>query len=466
MTHVGRSVAAVASVLVLATSSLGYAAISTFTGSVKHVETASTRQPQPIEPSRPLNILLVGNDDRTGLSRKERANLHVGQKDYGAHTEPIMVAHVSADGDRVTVVSLPRDSLVTIPKTTDPKTGAVVPAHQAKINSAYGEGGPDLTIRTVEQATGLKINHYAEVGLGGFVNLVDKLGGVPMCLTQPLQDADAGLNLAAGTHQLSGRDALALVRARHIDNDLARIGRQQQLLRAMGEQALYSGALLNPLKANSILQAVGESIKTDSGLGADQMKSLLVKLRGINPSSITFLTVPITEADLRVDGQGSTVMWDGQRASALFSSMAQDTVYAKPKAITSPIPANSITVSVVNAAGIKGLGTRVTAELRRNGFYVPNGPSLEELPTPPAITEVVFNPEVAEAAKVVAASIVGAKLKADPQAFGITVRAGTDYRGSSPVRQPSSGASQEPSLEEISQTASKVTSAAGGATGC
>lgn len=155
------------------------------------------------------NLLVAGLDRRSGMSRKEIQRLHVGGQECGC-TDVLMLVHIAADGRRLSVVSLPRDSFVPFARHDHP-------AHSGKINGAYAHGGRDLTVRTVERATGLRIDHYMEADFRGFVAAVDGLGGAEVCSDRPLRDENSGLDLAAGTHDVDGRHALRYVRARHLN---------------------------------------------------------------------------------------------------------------------------------------------------------------------------------------------------------------------------------------------------------
>ena len=159
--------------------------------------------------SGPLNILVAGLDERTGLTRRQQALLHVGAAPASVNTDTLMLVHVPADHRFVQVVSLPRDSWVNIP------------GHgMNKINAALGLGGPQLMVQTVEQATGLTINDYVEVNFLGFVKVIDALGGVNICLPYAVNDPYSGLHMSAGMHHVNGITALEFARDRHSFADL------------------------------------------------------------------------------------------------------------------------------------------------------------------------------------------------------------------------------------------------------
>jgi LCP family protein required for cell wall assembly len=231
--------------------------------------------------SGPLNILVAGLDERTGLTRLQQQRLHVGQNTGETNTDTLMVVHVPADHRFVRVVSLPRDSWVNIP------------GHgMNKINAALGLGGPQLMVQTVEQATGLTINDYVEVNFLGFVKVIDALGGVDICLPYAVDDPDSGLNISAGMHHVDGITALEFARDRHSfpTSDLARIQDQQQLISSALIRGMNSGILADPVRLESFLSATSAAIRVDQGFN---VVSLADQLRGLSPRDVTFTTVPL-----------------------------------------------------------------------------------------------------------------------------------------------------------------------------
>src|SRR6201992_3112687 len=191
--------------------------------------------------SGPLNILVAGVDQRTGLTHHQEVMLHVGD-DVSTNSDTLMLVHVSADRSLVEVISIPRASW------------ADIPAHgMSKITAAYGLGGPKLMVQTVENVTGLTINDYVEVNFLGFVKVIDALGGVNICLAQPVDDSYSGLQLSAGQHPGDGVRALPYARHRHsfATSALPRIQDQQKLLSSALTSAIHSGLLANPVKLSS-----------------------------------------------------------------------------------------------------------------------------------------------------------------------------------------------------------------------
>ncbi|HEY2521533.1 MAG TPA: LCP family protein [Streptosporangiaceae bacterium] len=261
--------------------------------------------------SGPLNILVAGVDQRTGLTHHQEVMLHVGS-DVSTNSDTLMLLHVSADRGTVTVVSIPRDSWVDIP------------GHgMSKINAAYGLGGPKLMVQTVEQATGLTINHYVEVNFLGFVKIIDALGGVNICLPQPVDDTYSGLRLSAGEHRVDGITALAYARDRHsfATSDLARIQDQQKLLSTALANAIHSGLLANPIKLSGFISAAVSALTVDQGLN---VSALADQMRGISTQDVRFMTVPLGNYDFHAPDGEVAVQWNQQAAGALFGKLKSD----------------------------------------------------------------------------------------------------------------------------------------------
>ena len=372
-----RLVGVVGAAAVLVASGVGYAAASEVTGQVQRSDVFGLVSQRP-ENDGGMNILLVGSDDRTGLSVAERKKLHVGQSEYGRHTDSMMIVHVADDGS-VGVVSIPRDSYVEIPAHTG-STGKTSPASKQKINAAFTIGGPSLVVQTVEKATGVHIDHFAEVNFNGFVTMVDGLGGVPICTKKPIVDQKAGLNLPAGQQTLNGTQALGYVRARYFDPsaDLGRMKRQQGFIAAMFKQAMSPATLMNPARLMSFLNATAGSVTVDDGFSKREMWDLAAKMRSVNPSAITFQTIPLS-GDTYEPGAGSVVKWDEAKAAELFAKLKTGAPLvdseAKPPGELVDVAPSAITVRVYNGSTVSGQGTRVMQEMKAAGYVVVGQPA-------------------------------------------------------------------------------------------
>ncbi|NMH90048.1 LCP family protein [Pseudonocardia bannensis] len=255
------------------------------------------------------NWLIVGSDSRAGLGEEDQERLATGDV-AGQRTDTIMLLHTGSSGS--VLVSLPRDSFVPIK------------GHGTnKINAAYTLGGPQLLIGTVEAATGLRIDHYAEVGFGGFVGAVDAVGGVDLCVPQSIKDPKAGLDIQAGCQELDGQTALGYVRTRATaGSDFDRVERQRAFLSALVGKATSPATLINPFRMIPLASAMTGTITVDDSDHIWNLAGLGLGMRGISGGEGITTTVPVGSTPT-VRGQ-SVVRWDKTRASALFEALAND----------------------------------------------------------------------------------------------------------------------------------------------
>lgn len=256
------------------------------------------------------NWLLIGSDSREDLSEEEKKDLATGDVE-GSRTDTIMLVHTGANG--TSLISLPRDSFVPIP------------GHgRNKLNAAFSIGGAKLLTRTVEEATGLRIDHFAQIGFGGFAEMVDTIGGVDLCVDQPISDDKAGLNLQAGCQTLDGAQALGFVRTRATANaDLDRVQNQRKFLAALVGQSAKPSVLLNPFRAVPLGSNAVESLTVDNGTHIWSVARLGLAMRGLSGGSGVTTTVPVGSTGV-VSGVGDVVNWDRQNAVRLFDALDQD----------------------------------------------------------------------------------------------------------------------------------------------
>jgi LCP family protein required for cell wall assembly len=255
------------------------------------------------------NWLVVGSDSREGLSDQQVKDLHLG-KVAGRRTDTIILLHRPESGPP-TLVSLPRDSYVPIP------------GHgRNKLNAAYAFGGAPLLARTVETVTGLRIDHYAEVGFGGFVGMTDAVGGVQLCPKRNINDHKSGLHVKKGCQEMDGATALAYVRARYFDpqGDLGRVKRQQEFLGAVFDEAVSPATLLNPFRVLSLGNAATTALTIDNGDGPVSLLQFARTMRAVAGGDGRRVTVPVSDVNYSTSA-GSAVKWDTQRALALFHSL-------------------------------------------------------------------------------------------------------------------------------------------------
>jgi LCP family protein required for cell wall assembly len=247
----------------------------------------------------------------------------------------------------------------------------------SKINAAYGLGGPPLVVQTVQQATGLTVNDFIQVNFLGFVQVIDALGGVNICLPFAVNDSYSGLHMSAGPHHVNGITALQYARDRHsfATSDLARITDQQHLLASLLSEAISSGTLANPLRLSRFLRATLAAVKVDQGLN---VAALADQLRGISPREVRFMTVPLSNYNYQTPDGQLAVVWDHTQAHGLFQELKNDQAATKPAAKHAKSPAKKLSrsqvpVDVWNGTLIGGLSAGTGADLARLGFPVRAG---------------------------------------------------------------------------------------------
>ncbi|QEM48022.1 LytR family transcriptional regulator [Mycolicibacterium grossiae] len=254
--------------------------------------------------------LLVGSDSRQQLTPEQQAELTTGGDVGNGRTDTILLVHVPGLGSSAptTMVSLPRDSYVSIPD-----------YGEDKINAAFAVGGAPLLARTVEEATGLRLDHYAEIGFDGFAELVDAVGGVTMCPAEPISDPLAGIDLPAGCQELDGRTALGFVRTRATPRaDLDRMVNQRAFMSTLMHRASSPAVLANPLRWYPMAHAASGAVTVDEGAHVWDLARLAWALHG----QVTTTTVPIGE--FTSSDSGSVVVWDDDASQRLFKALAAD----------------------------------------------------------------------------------------------------------------------------------------------
>lgn len=464
----GLRIVTAASALVLATSGVGHALVSGLDEGVRRVDPFSGLSDRP-DVAKGLNFLIVGVDGREKLSAEKREKYRLGGGSCDC-TDTLMLVHLSEDRSRMSVVSIPRDSYVELPEHKDDATGKRHSAYPAKVNSAYAHGGPHLTVRTVEAMTKVHVDHYVEVDFGSFMNTVDVLGGVPVCTVRPLKDRYSGLDLPAGTSQLNGAEALAYVRARHLDgaSDFGRMQRQQRFLASVIDRATSSGVLMNPVKFNDVTSTLLKSVRADRGFGSEEMMALGRAMRGFTPSSSEFVSVPVADADHRVRGLGSTVKWDTAKAAELFGALRADRPLAEhgqqktpgagggegkggsegkgeprekeneeekdPHATPVDVAPGRVRVHVENGTARAGLAHKVDTSLHKEGFSttgIPRNARKQGVKQ----TLIWYDPRWDRSVRSLAAALPGAELRKEPRR-GPTMRVtlGANFRAVKAVR--------------------------------
>jgi LCP family protein required for cell wall assembly len=260
--------------------------------------------------------LMVGSDSRGDLSKAERKELGTGNAS-GDRTDTIMVLH-TGDGPNL-LMSIPRDSQVE------------VPGHgQAKINAAYAYGGPKLLVRTIEGATGIRIDHFVEVGFGGFVDLVDAVGGVEVCPPFAMKDPQANIDLQKGCQEVDGPTALGYARSRKTDQqfgDLGRAARQREVVAAIGHEATSPWTVLNPVRYYRLNMAGARAVRVSDGTSPFSMARWALAMTRVDGDNGLTCGVPV--ADFAVN-------WDADRSEQMFKYIREDDTGSIPKQLCTP----------------------------------------------------------------------------------------------------------------------------------
>ncbi|MER5971243.1 LCP family protein [Streptomyces sp. NPDC002055] len=278
---------------VLSGAGLGYAYFQ-LNGNLKGVDINSalgTDRPKNAD-NGSMDILLMGSDSRQGTNGK------YGDDGGGARADTAMVLHVSKGHKKASVVSIPRDTIVSRPECRKTGGGTSPAAERAMFNESYQIGGPACSVKTVEKLSGIRMDHYLEVDFTGFKKLIDKLGGVPVTTGKPIQDKSSRLDLQPGRHTLDGEQALGLVRTRHAvgdGSDLGRIQLQQAFVKALIHQAENVDLFGSPSKLYGLADTATRTVTTDSSLASvDDLLGFAKGLQGIGPKDMNMVTMPVT----------------------------------------------------------------------------------------------------------------------------------------------------------------------------
>ncbi|GIH72281.1 LCP family protein [Sphaerimonospora thailandensis] len=325
-----------------------------------------------------INVLLVGSDSRAGDNKR------YGQKmvSLGERTDTIMLLHVSPDRDGATLISFPRDSMVMISTCKNTKTGAVMPPHLAMINSAFSEGGMICTRRTIEDLTKIRIDHFVKVDFTGFKNIVNALGGIEICLPQPVNDKKSKLSLPAGRQVVRGEAALGYVRLRYgigDGSDIGRIKRQQVFISQVVKKATSRALLTDVGKLQKFIEATAESVTMDDNLNTDTLIQIAQSASKLTAKGFKATTVPWIPDP---NDPKARVVWKQPDADNLFNAIRSDTEVTpttSPSAAASPgakpskplaTKPQQVKVQVFNGTNTTGLAKEVAEALAAQGFAV------------------------------------------------------------------------------------------------
>ncbi len=276
---------------------------------IKRVDNVPAGERPPEQPG--TAILLIGSDSREGMTKEEQKRLGTGDT-AGKRTDTIMILYTPPTG-KAALISVPRDSFVEVPG-----------EGKHKINSAYAWGGAKLLEQTVEQNTGLRIDGYLEVGFGGFVDVIESVGGIEMCIPKDLKDKKSKLNVKKGCQLLDGPTALAYVRMRYKDprGDLGRMERQREMISAVAQKAASPATFFNPARYWSLMGAAGGAVTLGEDTTFGETFGAAMAMRALTGKGGITLTVPVSDPNASTSA-GSAMIWDKDKAKALFADLAK-----------------------------------------------------------------------------------------------------------------------------------------------
>jgi len=416
---------AVSAALILTLSAISAGAITAINSLGKNIQSIDTSEldnstNRPVTPiqtdTSATNLLIMGSDARSG-----KGNAGYGYV-AGERSDTTLLVHIYEGRKSAIVVSIPRDSYVTMPKCKTPSGGYVGP-WTTKFNAAFSVGGPVCTIQTIESLTGIRINNFVVVDFNAFKTVVDSLDGVQVCFTTPVYDpiipgvGGSGLNLPAGYSKLNGEDALKFVRARESlgdGSDIGRITRQQEFVSSMIRSIKEKGLLSNPSLFYATANTVTKSLTTSSDFAnVRNLERFSLSLTTLSPKNIKLVATPFVYI------AGGNVGWTA-KTKQLWAAIRADKPWpavkpspspsvsgsAKPKpspsATTDLItPPGSITVDVLNATGKTGFAAKVAEQLRARGFIIGNVATARKRL---AKTKVLYSKEYLESARTLAYS--------------------------------------------------------------
>ncbi|WP_218001915.1 LCP family protein [Microtetraspora malaysiensis] len=392
------------------------------------------------------NILILGSDSRSGGNSK----LGGGTGDVG-RSDTALLVHVYRDGKHAVAVSIPRDTLVDIPRCRLPNGTWTAPQSGVMFNAAFtvgltAKGNPACSQNTVEKMTGLRVDHTIVVDFAGFSKITAAVGGVRVCLPNDVYQGDLNPNRGSkgallfpkGQQTVSGKKALDYVRIRHgigDGSDIGRIKRQQAFISSLVKKVKAQG--LNPTTLLPLAEAAASAITVDPGLGsADKLLSFALGLKDIDLHNTKFITVPWRYQGARVAivQPDADQLWAALRADRTLdgadaSGKASSTATSSPKP-TRPVSGAGIRLALYNGTTVNGLGARAAAKLKSAGFTVTSvGTAASQNYTSSVVT---YGPDAQDQAKVVARAVPGAKLESGSTP-GITVILGSDYAQPTPT---------------------------------
>lgn len=399
------------------------------------------------EGQTPLNILLMGSD-----SRNSDENVKLGGAKDTRGEKPRadvqMLLHLSADRTNMTVISIPRDTRVTIPKCTDPHDGTVYKKSEDIINASLTHGGPGCTVATWEEMTGISVDHFMMIDFAGVVNMADAIGGVPVCVNKNIYDKQSGLKLKAGTTTIKDEQALQWLRTRHgfeDGTDLGRTHAQHMYMNSMIRELKKGAKLTDPGQLTGLAEAATKSVTVDKGLGTvKKLYDLGNELKKVPADRITMTTMPwdwdpankahvipkpgdadklfaLVRADNPVDGKAKK-----PTPGATAGASAAPTDAAAPKGEIAVTVRNG--TATASQAAVSGRAKAVVSRLDALGF---TQAAPDTTPQPQADTTVSYPSDSLKGDAQAVAKALGlpdSAVRSSRSVSGVTVVVGSDWR--------------------------------------
>ncbi|WKD57022.1 Transcriptional regulator LytR [Corynebacterium capitovis DSM 44611] len=465
-----KGVLALTSAAIVAVSGIGYFSVGRLGGSLSASELQLNRG-KNVGLDGATDILLIGSDSRTDaqgnpLSEEELARLNAGVSEGEINTDTIMVVRIPEDGSRATAISIPRDTYIHDADYGNTKINGVYAAHAMEkrtelLESGVAEGsaleqqvaraGQEGLISAVASLTGVEVDHFAQVGLLGFALLTDAVGGVDVCLNEPVDEPLSGANFPAGRQTLDGVQALSFVRQRHDlpRGDLDRIVRQQAYLASLVQKVLSAGTLTNPSKLRDLSTAAERSVTLDQGW---DVVNFAQQMSGLGGGNVTFTTIPVTSVDGVGDYGESIITVDVKQVHDFMDSVVDPAAAASESATTSASPSATAgsgelaeySIHALNAGDEEGLAGAVAAYLQEQGASIADVTNAQ--PGVYSSSQVVARDPQDPAARRLAQLLGGVPVTANSglDSTSLIVVIGPEYSG------PSSTAtsSTEPSISE------------------
>jgi LCP family protein required for cell wall assembly len=365
-------------VAVVATSLAAYAKYRGVVGSIRRENVTAAMLGKRPPFTAGLNILIIGSDSRQGLGRK------FGSDVLGARSDTSMLLHIAPGHTRADIISFPRDSMVPVLACANDQQGhpgqSAQPGEVERLNATFSAGGAPCLWKTLEQETGIRIQHFVEVNFAGFQSIVNDVGGVPVCLPFAINNPQARLHLAAGKRVVNGAQALAFVRLRENvgeGSDTQRIQRQQYFLAAVMQKLKSTNLLSQPSRIFNVVRDVAKSLTTDTGLDLSTMLRIADSMKSLSSSSVQLVTVPVVPY---AGDPAAELSWAQPQSDQMFRAIEADrdlptAAKASGKDKTAPAAAPTVSpakvsVQVLNGSGVNGVAGSAATALTAKGFTV------------------------------------------------------------------------------------------------